>query len=37
MDLTEEIREEMTMSGNKKYQRIKQEIIQQKQKVHRKL
>ena len=37
MDLTEEIREEMTMSGNKKYQRIKQGMIQQNQKIHRKL
>ena len=32
MDLIEEIREEMTMSRNKKNQRIKQGMIQQKQK-----
>ena len=37
MDLTEEIREEMTMSVNKKYQRIKQGMIQQKHKNQRKL
>ena len=38
MDITEEIREEITMSGNKKkYQRIKQGMIQQKQKIHRNL
>ena len=36
MDLTEEIREEMTISG-KKNQRIKQGMIQQKQKIQRKL
>ena len=38
MDLTEEIREEITMSGNiKKEQRIKQGMIQQKQKIQIKL
>ena len=37
MNLTEEIREEMTMAGNKKLQRIKQGMIQLKQKNQRKI
>ena len=37
MELTEDIREEMTMAGNKKNQKIKQGMIQLKQKNQRKL
>ena len=37
MDLTDEIREEITMARNKKGQRIKQGMIQLKQKNQRKI
>ena len=37
MDITEEIREEETMSGNIKSQRIKKGVILQKQKIQRNL
>ena len=37
MDITEEIREEVTMSGNIKKYRIKQGMIQQKQNIQRNL
>ena len=37
MDITEQIKEEVTMSGNIKKHRIKQGMIQQKQKIQRNL